>query len=59
MGLWHEKNFQVNMQKCFDVEYKTNEVGARDDPFIKLDEENNIILLEVREGYGIEKEKYV
>ena len=58
-GAWHEKNFQVrHVKECFDVEYKTNEVGARDDPFIKLDEENNIILLgdSFAEGYGIEKE---
>ena len=47
---WHVKDTLI--------EYKTNEVGARDDPFIKLDEENNIILLgdSFAEGYGIEKE---
>ena len=31
-GAWHEKNITVKHKKtCFDVEYNTNEIGARDD----------------------------
>lgn len=57
-GAWHEKNFQVrHVKECFDIEYKTNEVGARDDSFIKTNNEDNIVLLgdSFAEGYGIEK----
>ena len=57
-GAWHEKNFKVrHVKECFDIEYKTNEIGARDDPFININKQNNIILLgdSFAEGYGIEK----
>lgn len=58
-GAWHEKNFQVrHVKECFDIEYKTNEIGSRDDPFFELNNENNIILLgdSFAEGYGVEKD---
>ena len=57
-GAWHEKNFQTShKKKCFDVIYKTNEVGARDTSFKDLKKENNIILLgdSFAEGYGVNK----
>ncbi len=57
-GAWHEKNFKVrHVKECFDIEYKTNEIGARDDTFNKINGQDNIILLgdSFAEGYGIEK----
>jgi len=33
-GAWRKKNSSLNQKRsCFDVVYKTNEVGARDDKF--------------------------
>ena len=58
-GAWHEKNFKVkHTKKCFDVEYNTNEIGARDDSFLESNNNNNIILLgdSFAEGYGVEKD---
>jgi len=57
-GAWHKKNFTTRHKKsCFDVEYRTNEIGARDDPFLNLQNQKNIILLgdSFAEGLGIEK----
>ena len=58
-GAWHERNFKVrHKKKCFDVEYNTNEVGARDDSFLESNNNNNIILLgdSFVEGNGVEKD---
>lgn len=57
-GAWHEKNFFTTHKKnCFEVNYKTNEVGARDNSFQELKHQNNIILLgdSFAEGYGVDK----
>jgi len=59
MGAWHERNFKVrHTKKCFDVEYKTNEIWVRDDSFLVSNNNNNIILLgdSFAEGYGVEKD---
>ena len=56
-GAWHKKNFSTRHQKeCFDVLYKTNDVGARSDfSFDKIESKNNIVLLgdSFAEGVGV------
>tara|TARA_Y100000389_G_C17466442_1_gene526098 strand:+ start:4384 stop:5526 length:1143 start_codon:yes stop_codon:yes gene_type:complete len=59
-GAWHTKNFKtVHKKKCFDVQYETNEIGARDTPFNNIGNKKNIILLgdSFAEGYGINKDE--
>ena len=60
-GAWHKKNFSTRHQKeCFDVNYNTNEVGARSDfSFSKLKDNKNIVLLgdSFAEGLGVESKK--
>tara|TARA_Y100000996_G_scaffold409594_1_gene390524 strand:- start:558 stop:1691 length:1134 start_codon:yes stop_codon:yes gene_type:complete len=58
-GSWHKKNIIVQHKKsCFDVEYKTNEIGARDESFLNLQNKKNLILLgdSFAEGFGVSKE---
>lgn len=59
-GAWHKINYlDRHVTDCFDVEYKTNEAGARDDPFDKrLPYKKSYVLLgdSFAEGYGVSKE---
>jgi len=53
-GAWHKyKSATTQKRSCYDVVYRSNEVGARDDTF--ADNNNNIILLgdSFAEGYGV------
>jgi hypothetical protein len=56
-GAWHKKNYtDKNTKSCFDVTYKTNNLGARD--VIDYDQNlssNSIILIgdSFAEGYGV------
>jgi hypothetical protein len=63
-GAWHKYNHSFPHEKsCFNVIYKTNEVGARDDSFNlmrnKSINKNRYVLLgdSFAEGVGVEKEK--
>ena len=59
-GAWHKKNFSTRHQKeCFDVQYNTNEIGARSKfSFNNLKSDNNLILLgdSFAEGVGVSNE---
>ena len=45
-GAWHKKNITVKHKKsCFDVEYQTNDIGARDDNFKNQKYKKNMILI--------------
>ena len=58
-GAWHKKNITVKHKKsCFDVEYQTNDIGARDDNFKNQKYKKNMILIgdSFAEGYGLSKE---
>ena len=53
-GAWHKNNSATPQKRsCYDVVYRSNEVGARDDSF--ADNDNNIVLLgdSFAEGYGV------
>jgi len=57
-GSWHRSNAtDRHHQSCFDVSYRSNEVGARDTPFThtKLNSKDRYILLgdSFAEGYGV------
>jgi hypothetical protein len=57
-GAWHKLNSSARHKfPCFDVEYSSNEVGARDDSFENLPDKPNYILLgdSFAEGYGVAK----
>ena len=58
-GPWHIPNTSFrHKSECFDVNYKFNSIGARDDEFIKNQYgEKTIFLLgdSYAEGYGLEK----
>jgi hypothetical protein len=59
-GAWHKINFQQNHQSdCYDVIYKSNNIGARDNEF-NINEKKNkktFILLgdSMMEGFGLNK----
>ena len=57
-GSWHKKNFITKHEKtCFNVTYKSNDVGARSDfSFNKIKNSNNAIVLgdSFAEGIGVE-----
>jgi hypothetical protein len=60
-GTWHKANATDRHQsRCFDVNYRSNEVGARDTPFepTKPDGQTRYILLgdSFAEGYGVQFE---
>tara|TARA_B100001121_G_C18698451_1_gene626135 strand:+ start:95 stop:1237 length:1143 start_codon:yes stop_codon:yes gene_type:complete len=59
-GAWHKKNFLTRHEKkCFDVYYKTNDVGARSEfSFNNLKSDNNLVLLgdSFAEGVGVSNE---
>ena len=56
-GSWHKKNYtDVHSSKCFNVEYKSNNIGARDNDDYNLDKIQDSILLigdSHAEGYGV------
>ena len=57
-GAWHKINSATTQRKsCFNVVYKSNEIGARDDSF-KINNDNDIILIgdSFAEGYGVNAE---
>jgi len=54
-GAWHIKNGKTRQKRsCYDVVYSSNEVGARDNSFLK-NSLNDIILIgdSFAEGYGV------
>jgi len=54
-GAWHKKNSStLQKRSCFNVNYTSNEIGARDSSF-KSNSERDIILLgdSFAEGYGV------
>lgn len=56
-GAWHKKNFSDrHVEKCFDVEYKTNSIGARDEEFEENYTDKRILILgdSMAEGYGMD-----
>ena len=57
-GAWRLPNIKSKqiVGNCINITYETNEVGARDDPFVNL-KSNSIFLLgdSFAEGYGVEK----
>ena len=59
-GSWHKSNFKdQHSTKCFDVNYSSNNIGARDNiDYFNDTFKNSIILLgdSFAEGYGVELE---
>ncbi len=59
-GMWHKKNSSSRHRtKCFDVNYSSNNIGARDNiDYFNDTFKNSIILLgdSFAEGYGVELE---
>ena len=60
-GAWHKKNsLSLTKRSCFDVEYQSNNIGARDNvDYINLKTSKDTILLlgdSFAEGYGVEIE---
>ncbi len=55
--VWHKKNYKTrHISRCFDVEYETNNVGARDyNDYFKNDENPSILLIgdSFAEGPGV------
>lgn len=60
-GAWHKKNYMDrHSTQCFNVEYNTNEIGARDEPFNgKMPYKRSYVLLgdSFAEGYGVSREE--
>jgi hypothetical protein len=56
-GSWHKPNTTDRHHRCFDVQYRSNEVGARDSSFAykKAGSEDRYVLLgdSFAEGYGV------
>ena len=55
-GSWHKKNYSAKYKtKCFEVNYSSNEYGARDKSFQNISKKNNFILIgdSFAEGYGV------
>ena len=59
--VWHKKNYETrHVKRCFDVLYKTNNVGARDNiDYFKNEKNKSIILIgdSFAEGPGVELDK--
>ncbi len=59
--IWHKKNYSTrHISRCFDVEYRTNNVGARDDvDYIKNSSNKTIMLIgdSFAEGPGVKLDK--
>ena len=58
-GVAQEKGSAVHTKSCFNVEYSSNEVGARDTSFEEIDHLDNVVLLgdTFAEGYGVKFEE--
>lgn len=59
--VWHKKNYKTrHISRCFDVEYKTNNVGARDyNDYFENDSNSSIMLIgdSFAEGPGVSIDK--
>ena len=59
--VWHKKNYKTrHISRCFDVEYETNNVGARDyNDYFKSDSDKSIMLIgdSFAEGPGVAIDK--
>lgn len=59
--VWHKKNYKTrHMSQCFDVNYETNNVGARDYNDYFIDDPNKSIMLigdSFAEGPGVDIDK--
>lgn len=60
-GAWHKANASDrHNSRCFDVKYRSNEVGARDTPFDKVKHDGKIRYVLIgdsfAEGFGVEFE---
>ena len=60
-GAWHKKNsYSRHVKSCFDVEYESNDIGARDiDKYLKDFPKDSIVALgdSFVEGYGLNHEE--
>ena len=59
-GAWRYPNKKTkHTRKCFDIEYSSNEIGARDSSFKNTTYKKNIFLLgdSMAEGYGVSYNK--
>ena len=56
-GSWHKPNYaDKHSSACFEVSYKSNNIGARDEIDYQVDDEQNSIILlgdSFAEGYGV------
>jgi len=59
--VWHKKNYKTrHISRCFDVQYETNNIGARDyNDYFKSDEIDSIMLIgdSFAEGPGVNIDK--
>jgi len=59
--VWHKKNYKTrHISRCFDVQYETNNIGARDyNDYFKSDEIDSIMLIgdSFAEGPGVKIDK--
>lgn len=59
--VWHKKNYKTrHISRCFDVEYETNNIGARDyNDYFENDQNKSIMLIgdSFAEGPGVEIDK--
>jgi len=56
-GAWHKENTEDRqVRACYDVTYKTNSVGARDEEFKHFKSKKNVVLLgdSFAEGFGVD-----
>jgi hypothetical protein len=61
-GVWHQPNIAVNFARnCFDVKYRTNSVGARDEERSITSNHERVIVLgdSFMEGLGVEANQRV
>ena len=57
-GAWHANNKKTyHSGRCFSAEYKSNEIGARDNSFLNILNKKNYLLLgdSFAEGWGVNK----
>jgi hypothetical protein len=58
-GAWHKLNSKADrhQKSCFDITYKSNDVGARDSTnYLSLSDNNNVAIIgdSFAEGYGVD-----
>ena len=61
-GPWHIHNStDRHVKSCFDVEYKANSIGARDNEFSKKSNKKRVLLIgdSMGEGYGLSEENKI